>query len=116
MGAPDTAAPAWVGPYRPGRRARQAADRLLELQDDRQLPSWLADAPDYSVWLRNNLWTLCFGMSNGSQNASLIALWNGREGDNFGGTKDMVELAQAHGTTIKILPTEQLLRTTGPDD
>ena len=70
------------------------ADRLLVLQNEQTLSSWLADAPDYSVWLRNNLWTLCYGLSNGAQNASLIALWNGKEGEDFGSTKDMVQLAK----------------------
>ncbi len=102
--------PDWVDRFDTLYRDRQAADRLLVLQNEQTLPSWLADAPDYSVWLRNNLWTLFFGLSNGAQNASLIALWNGKEGDDFGGTKDMVQLAKDHGTRTKILPAEQLLR------
>ena len=102
--------PDWVDRFDTLYRDRQAADRLLVLQNEQTLPSWLADAPDYSVWLRNNLWTFWFGLCNGAQNASLIALWNGKEGDSFGGTKDMVQLAEDHGTRTKILPAEQLLR------
>ena len=39
---------------------------------------------------------------------TLIALWNGQEGDGPGGTKHMVELAQDRKAHVVILDTNQI--------
>lgn len=80
------------------------------LQDSRALPSWLQEKPNYTVWQRNNLWTLHNALAEGGQSVTLIALWNGEEGDGPGGTGDLVEKAQKRGAKTVILNTNELFK------
>jgi hypothetical protein len=87
--------------------------RLLEshpprvLQPSKELPPWLAErAPDYTVWQRNNLWTLRRGLVFGGGRMTLLALWDGKGGDGPGGTADMVEQARTRGAKVVLLGAE----------
>jgi hypothetical protein len=98
----------------------QRFNQLYEKKKDRRtlasskdLPKWLREKGDsYTIWQRNNLWILsnavALDRAGGGINLTLIALWNGKEGDGAGGTKDMVEKAKERGAETIILPTEKL--------
>jgi len=80
-----------------------------ELGSTADLPAWLQLKPDYSIWQRNNLWMLYNALALGSQNATLIALWDGEPtGNGPGGTQDMVAQAQASGAKTLVLSTKNL--------
>jgi tetratricopeptide (TPR) repeat protein len=89
-----------------------------ELADSEDLPRWLREkVGGYTVWQRNNLWVLSNAIAldkkGGGTNLTLIALWNGKQGDGAGGTEDMVEQASKRGARTIILPTEQLFGLAG---
>jgi hypothetical protein len=84
---------------------RQFYDLLEELpfrvlQESEALPEWLAHRKDYTVWQRCNLWMLHNALVHGSQNVTLLALWNGQTGDGPGGTADMVDQIQSRGGEV----------------
>jgi hypothetical protein len=80
-----------------------------ELGATTKLPPWLQLKPKYGIWQRNNLWMLYNALAFGSQNATLIALWDGEPtGNGPGGTQDMVAQARASGSKTLVLPTKQL--------
>jgi hypothetical protein len=79
-----------------------------EYQRSKDLPLWLEEKPDYSVWQRSNLWTLHNALACGGANTTLIALWNREGGDGPGGTEHMVKSAEDHGAGTVILDTNQL--------
>jgi hypothetical protein len=79
-----------------------------ELGKSKELPRWLQSKPDYSIWQRNNLWTLYNALARGSHYVTLIALWDGQTGDGPGGTQDMVNRAQESGAKTIILPTKEI--------
>ncbi len=89
-------------------------DRLTEklpvrvLARSKELPSWLAEKKDYNIWQRNNLWMLYNALAVGGENVTLIALWNGQEGDGPGGTGDLVERARQRQARVVILDTKEL--------
>ena len=67
--------------------------QATDVKDDSEyLPAWLRDKKDYSIWQRNNLWMLFNALAEGCDdktgdpNLTLIALWDGAEGDGPGGT------------------------------
>ena len=66
------------------------------------LPPWLAAIKGYSIWQRNNLWTLATGLSRDRAEVTLMLVWDGQPGDGPGGTADMASLARARG--VKVLP------------
>ena len=72
------------------------------------LPGWLRHRKGYSIWQRNNLWMLNEALAEGAQNVTLIALWNGREGDGPGGTAHMIEIARGRGAEVRVLDTNAL--------
>jgi Tetratricopeptide Repeats-Sensor len=98
------AGPEWVERYR----------RLLErlevklLSQDVDLPDWLRQRQDYSIWQRNNRWTLHTALSRSDTDVSLIVLWDGKGGDGPGGTEDMVELAKSRGVRVVTLAAARL--------
>lgn len=77
------------------------------LASDKRNPDWLATKQNYGVWQRTNLWMLHSAFSLDDK-ASLIALWDGQPGDDVGGTQDMVERAQEHGTEGNIIDINKL--------
>lgn len=92
----NDAGPDWM------ERFRMLCERLevKVLSDSTQLPSWLAEAPDYSIWQRNNRWILHTALSRSQVDVTLIVLWDGGGGDGLGGTADMVRLARARGVRV----------------
>jgi len=98
------AGPQWID------RFDRLYDRLprRELGTSKELPRWLQSKPDYSIWQRNNLWTLYNAMALGSSYVTLIALWDGEAGDGPGGTQDMLKKADDRGAKTIILSTKKL--------
>ena len=72
-----------------------------------------AKVADYSVWERNNRWTLHNALAHGAAHATLLVLWNGERGDGPGGTADMVETARERGARTVILDAKRLLAAEG---
>lgn len=96
--------PQWIDRFRAVER--RCPPRILSRC--KELPRWLRDKPDYSIWQRNNLWTLHNALAFGGKNVTLIALWNGAAGDGPGGTEDMVKQAKARGAKVIILDTRPI--------
>ena len=96
--------PHWIDRF----RAVEKRCSTRELSRGKDLPDWLKDKPDYTIWQRNNLWTLHNALAFGGKNVTLIALWNGEAGDGPGGTQDMVQQARARGAKVIILDTKNL--------
>jgi hypothetical protein len=89
---------------------RRLRERLPErvLAESEELPRWLQEKPDYSIWQRDNLWMLYNALAAGGDNVTLIALWNGDAGDGPGGTADLVDKAGERGAKTIILKTKDL--------
>lgn len=79
------------------------------LSDSGELPRWLRAKKDYSIWERSNLWMLHSALAISHDHLTLIALWNGQEGDGPGGTKDMVQRAKDRGATFIHLDARKLI-------
>ena len=78
------------------------------LADSKDLPRWLQDKLDYTIWQRNNLWMLHNALVEGGAHVTVIALWNGEKGDGPGGTADLVAKAQQRGAKTIILNTKEI--------
>jgi len=96
--------PQWIERFR--RLHEPLRDRVLA--ESEELPRWLLEKPNYSIWQRNNLWMLYNALAAGGDNVTLIALWNGEAGDGPGGTADLVERAGERGAKTIILKTKDL--------
>ena len=89
-------------------------DRLLDklperiLLDTSELPKWLQKKPNYSIWVRNNIWMLESALVNGGSQMTLIALWDGKGGDRPGGSEHMIQVAQEKGATTIVIDTKEL--------
>ncbi|HLK93050.1 MAG TPA: hypothetical protein VKZ18_24360 [Polyangia bacterium] len=93
--------PAWTERFR--KIVRETPPRVLG--GSKELPSWVAGRKDYSIWNRNNLWTLNAALANVHADVTLIALFDGKRGDGPGGTYDMIERArEAHVNVVAIDP------------
>lgn len=77
-----------------------ASTQTRVLQTSVELPSWIPQREDYDVWQRANLWMLHNALAIGGGRVTLIALWNGQEGDGPGGTADMVQKIEARGGDV----------------
>lgn len=100
-----SAGPEWV------ERFNQLHNKLdvHVLSDSDELPRWLQEKPNYSIWQRNNLWMLHNALADaGGENVTLIALWNGEKGDGPGGTEDLVQKAKERGAKVIILNTKEI--------
>lgn len=100
-----SAGPDWVRRFH-GIQARLPSAPILS--DTTELPEWLRERRDYSIWQRNNLWMLNEALAEAPENVTLIALWNGKAGDGPGGTADMIDIARASGARVRILDTNAL--------
>ncbi|HET8781033.1 MAG TPA: tetratricopeptide repeat-containing protein [Pyrinomonadaceae bacterium] len=75
------------------------------------LPAWLRDKEKYTIWQRNNLWMLFNALAEscdektGDPNLTLIALWDGKEGDGPGGTGDLVHKVKTLGARVELINT-----------
>ena len=70
------------------------------LSDSNELPDWLAGITGYTIWQRNNLWTMATGLSAERAEVTLLTVWDGKPGDGPGGTADMVRLAGERGVKV----------------
>jgi len=73
------------------------------LSENQELPNWLRKKADYNIWTRNNLWLLNSALVNSGINMSLIALWDGKGGDDIGGTEHMVQEAKKKGAKTMLI-------------
>ncbi len=80
------------------RLCQRVPPEVLGNSDD--LPPWLSGVRGYSIWQRNNLWTLSNALSRDSAQVTLMLLWDGQPGDGPGGTADMAMLARARGVKV----------------
>lgn len=96
--------PEWIDRF----RAIEGRCTCRTLSRTEALPKWLKGRNDYSIWQRNNLWTLHNALAFGAKHVTLIALWNGKTGDGPGGTQDMVSQAKGRGAKTLILNTKEL--------
>lgn len=55
------------------------------------------------IWEKTNSWMLNIALGNNSQNATLIALWDGKGGDGKGGTEHMVHIAKKMDVNVEIM-------------
>ena len=79
------------------------------------MPEELGTAPEgIDSYARNNLWQLYSALSSAPdrkpENVHLICLWNRKEGDGPGGTKDMYNQISKHSGQIHILDTNVLFQ------
>jgi hypothetical protein len=102
----SSAGPAWVERFWKLWRRDGRQPRVLSSSDE--LPLWLQEKPQYSIWQRNNLWELYNALAAGDE-VTLLALWNGeKDGDGPGGTADLVSKAHERGAKTIILATKTL--------
>ena len=87
------AGPKWVARY--NRLTQRLKPTVLAEKKD--LPHWLVTTREYDLWQRNNLWMMFNALAENATQMTLIALWNGKEGDGPGGTKDLVWQVQSRG-------------------
>jgi hypothetical protein len=80
---------------------QQWADRFYELMSTFPVHI-LPEHPGHplNVWQRTNLWMLETAVSRPHDSLSVVALWDGNEGDGQGGTKDMIDRARLAGAEI----------------
>ncbi len=78
------------------------------LSERREMPAWLAQRADYSIWSRNNRWILHTALSRSETDVTLIVLWDGAGGDGVGGTADMLRLARSRGVRVVTLDASRL--------
>ena len=90
------AGPEWIERYR--ALCRRLTPTVLA--DSEELPRWLADKRDYTIWNRNNLWLLHAALAVDDAEITLIVLWDGRGGDGPGGTADMVQRAKSRDVKV----------------
>ena len=71
----------------------------------------LPDDPDseLNIWQRTNLWMLEEATRRYASELSVMALWDGDDGDGAGGTKDMVDRARTAGAHVLQLDPTSLL-------
>ena len=53
-------------------------------------------------------------LAAGARNVTVLALWNGKQGDGPGGTADMIEIARARGAEIRVLDTNAVFGAGSP--
>jgi hypothetical protein len=93
----------WVARFR--RLVERLPTRILA--DTPELPQWVR-SDNYTIWQRNNLWTLFNTLSLDAPRMTLIALWDAGPADGPGGTEDLVEQVKTRGYKVVRLPAERL--------
>ena len=97
--------PSWERRFSMQMRKHQSIPILAEAEE---LPKWLEFKKGYDIWQRNNLWLLSEALSRAAAHITLIALWDGEQGDGPGGTEHMVKLAKERGAKPLVLNTKAL--------
>ncbi len=107
------AGPDWVDRF----RALCATTPPAVLQSSEAPPSWLADAPGFDLWQRNNRWLLCSALAAGAPRRALIALYNpDLDADGPGGTAHLLGEARRRGLEPVALDARELLRASDPPE
>ena len=81
-------------------------DKLIE-----EVPVHILDeqaGKNNNVWEQANLWMLIEGLNNGGRNMTLLALWNGKDGDDTGGTEHMVKKAKKECAAVDIIDIDEI--------
>jgi MinD-like ATPase involved in chromosome partitioning or flagellar assembly len=93
-----------VGTDKLVQRFRQLQNRLTPrcMADELELPRWLRTRPNYDFWQRHTLWMIYNALAVGSENLTLIALWNGETGN---GTADFVQRIRERGGKVIVIDT-----------
>ena len=75
------------------------------------MPYEIGQTPeDVDAYARNNLWMLYTALSYTTERVSFICLWNGKEGDGPGGTKDMYDRISKRFGQVYVLDTNELFK------
>lgn len=61
-----------------------------------------------TVWERTNIWMLHNALANGGENMTLLALWDGKNGDGPGGTWHMVNVANKQNASTILLDIKKI--------
>jgi hypothetical protein len=72
------------------------------------LPKSEKGGQEENVWERSNLWMLKTSLKHGGKQMTLMALWDGKEGDCDGGTRHMIATARDKDAEIKIIQINKL--------
>jgi tetratricopeptide (TPR) repeat protein len=95
-------------------QARVLSDATDVNDSSEYLPAWLRTKRDYGIWQRNNLWMLFNALDESCDpksddpNLTLVALWDGQEGDGPGGTGDLVRKVEDMGARSVVINTKEL--------
>lgn len=83
-------------------------NEAIVLSESNDLPRWLRDKEDYSVLTRSTHWMIhnAFALS---PRLTLIALWDGQQGDGPGGTHDIVVDVRRRGAKFVHLDVRELV-------
>ncbi len=103
--------PAWIKRFNALTDTHRGVNELQVLGPGKELPSWMRKLAGYDIWQRTNLWLLEEALATGAPNISLIALWDGKNADGPGGTKDLIDLAHDHGVNTTVLITSNIFAT-----
>lgn len=95
----------WVDRF---KRLCKKTELIYLSSNETKLPKWLEKKPSYSIWQRSNLWVLYCSLVTSGNDITLIALWNGENDKDVGGTDDMVMRAKDYGASIRHLNTRDL--------
>ena len=95
------------GPYKEASVsfAGEDWDRRFDRMLDRPLHTLHPENRSHmgTVWERTNIWMLHNALAHGGRNLTLLALWDGNNGDGPGGTWHMVDVAKKEKAEIRIL-------------
>ena len=100
----------WVDAFWNLINKKKDEGRFKQLGDQDELPAWLKRKYQYSIWNRANLWTLEYALSKMPERLTVMALWNGKEGDGPGGTKDLLTTGKELGATAVVIDTNEICR------
>jgi hypothetical protein len=83
-----------------GKKWERRFDRLIKKKSVHILSSGNADD---TVWTKVNTWMLDAAQKKSEDPITLIAVWDGKEGDGEGGTAHMIRIAEKSGAEIYII-------------
>jgi tetratricopeptide (TPR) repeat protein len=89
-------------------------DRFIAVRDHERtellvMPDQLGRTPNgIDPYERNNMWMLYTALAWGSKNVRFVALWDGKGGDDPGGTEHMYRTVQEHAGQVYQLDTTKL--------
>ncbi len=78
-------------------------DNLVKKLRVHLLPDEYRNNLSKNMYELTNEWMLKTALSNGGENMSLVALWNGDKGDGKGGTQHMINIAKKAGAAVNII-------------